>query len=68
MPAAEVRTLARGVIAELGERFDLQRDHFIFLAGNRYHKYLLPHVAPYEVPMEGLRIGEQLQFLKEKTG
>jgi len=30
------------------------QDHFIiFLAGMKYRKYLLPHLASYEIPLEG---------------
>ncbi len=40
-------------------------DHFIILAGKRYREHLLPHLAHVEIPMEGLPIGKQLQFLKQ---
>ncbi|OEF98818.1 hypothetical protein BHF71_10320 [Vulcanibacillus modesticaldus] len=43
---------------------DLKNDHFIILAGNNYRKYLLEHFSNYEIPLEGMRIGEQLSFLK----
>lgn len=67
MPAAAVRAWAERVRGQLAARYDLARDHFIFLAGEKYRRYLAPHLASYEVPMEGLRIGEQLQFLKART-
>lgn len=67
MPATEVRGWAAHVRSQLAERYDLWRDHFIILAGQKYRKYLTPHFASYDVPMEGLRIGEQLQYLKERT-
>ena len=40
--------------------------NFIFLAGENYRKYLVEKLPHYEVPMKGLQIGKQLQFLTEK--
>jgi len=51
----------------LGGYADLQRDHFIILAGERYRHFLLPHLTFCEVPLKGLRIGEQLQYLKKQV-
>ena len=47
--------------------FDLDADKFIFLAGANYRKYLIPHIQHYEIPMEGLRIGQQLAYLKRRV-
>ena len=55
---------AKKVLNELQQQTNLQKDHFIILAGNRYREYLIQHLNSYEIPMEGLRIGQQLQFLK----
>lgn len=63
MSASQVRSWAEKVLGQLTERADLQRDHFIFLAGMKYRIYLTPHLHSYEVPLEGLPIGKQLQFL-----
>jgi len=65
MPASEIRKWANRVIAQLSEKVDLQNDKFIFLAGDKYRKYLLPHINHYEIPLKGLRIGEQLQRLTQ---
>ncbi len=65
MPAAERRAWAQRVLAQLAQRHDLEHDHFIILAGKRYREHLLPHLAHVEIPMEGLPIGKQLQFLKQ---
>jgi len=65
MPAAKRRAWAQRVLTQLAERYDLQRDHFTFLAGQRYREYLIPHLAHVEIPMQGLPIGKQLQFLKQ---
>jgi hypothetical protein len=64
MKGAEVRIWAERVLADLAQRADLERDRFIFLAGARYRKYLLPFLENSEVPMAGLTIGRQLQWLK----
>lgn len=66
MPANQIKDWAKKVIKQLRDKTDLENDRFIFLAGMKYRKFLLPHLTGYEVPMEGLPIGKQLQFLKEK--
>ena len=60
---ADKKTWAEKVLSLLKEKCDLQNDHIVFLAGNNYRKYLLPHIKNYEIPLAGLRIGEQLQWL-----
>ncbi|MFZ5910301.1 MAG: DUF6884 domain-containing protein [Chloroflexota bacterium] len=65
MSAQEVRHWADGVLRQLSEKTDLKQDQFIFLAGAKYRKYLIPHLAHVEVPLEGLPIGKQLQRLSE---
>jgi hypothetical protein len=70
MSADAIRSWAERVLAQLQAKTNLRQDHFIILAGNKYRHDLLPHLACYELPLEGLRIGEQLQFLgpaKEAT-
>ena len=63
MRSAEIKAWAERVLAQLGRVADLRGDHFIFLAGKKYRTYLLPHLAGYDIPMEGLGIGKQLRFL-----
>lgn len=46
------------------EGIDFNKDKFVILAGNRYREYLVEHIKNYEIPLEGMRIGEQLSFLK----
>jgi hypothetical protein len=65
MSAAENRSWAEKVLQQLGRMADLKHDHFIFLAGEKYRKNLLPHLTSYEIPMEGLTIGRQLQALSK---
>lgn len=64
MSAAEVKKWADAIIKQLREVADLENDRFVFLAGKRYRKYLMPHISKYEIPIEGRGIGEQLHFLK----
>ena len=65
MTADQIKMWADRVLAQLSERADLRQDHFIFLAGQKYRKYLLPKLKSYEIPLEGLPIGKQLQVLTE---
>lgn len=67
MSASERKEWAARVVSQLRENADLENDHFVVLAGQKYRQYLLPYLRSYEVPLEGLKIGQQLQFLKEKT-
>jgi cytoplasmic iron level regulating protein YaaA (DUF328/UPF0246 family) len=64
MSAREVRDWADHILAQLINHVDLKRDHFIFLAGQKYRKHLIPSVVSYEIPMQGLPIGKQLRYLK----
>lgn len=67
MKAGEVKKWSERVLVELRKQTDLQKDLFIFLTGDKYRKYLLPHIRNYQIPMKGLRIGEQLSWLKKKV-
>ena len=66
MGVKERKLWANRVIKQLKENTDLQSDRFTLLAGNRYREYLLPHLTSYEVPLEGLTIGRQLQYLNNE--
>jgi hypothetical protein len=66
MPWADVQAWADAVFEQLRKRTDVEDDHFVFLAGDRYRRYLLRRLRFVEVPMEGLGIGEQLHFLKRR--
>lgn len=67
MRASEIKKWANNVLQQLRTVASLEEAEFIFLAGDKYRKYLLPHIKNAVVPLEGLRIGEQLQRLKELT-
>ena len=46
--------------------YNLDKDTFVFLAGNAYRQYLEPHMKHVEVPLAGLRIGQQKKELLKK--
>jgi hypothetical protein len=55
---------AQTVLQQLRLYMDLERDSVIFLAGEKYRRHLVGHIKHYEIPLLGLSIGRQLQFLK----
>lgn len=68
MRAADRRAWGERVAAQLAEAVpNLSR--VVFLAGERYREFLARHLASrgveVSVPMEGLRIGEQLSWLRQ---
>ncbi len=67
MGTGQIRAWDSGVVSQLAAVADLKHDRFVFLAGDKYRKFLVPHLAHFEVPMEGLTIGRQLQFLSRRT-
>jgi hypothetical protein len=64
MPSRDVAQWADTVLAQLRARTDLSGDRFVILAGMAYRSQLVPHLTNIEVPLDGLRFGEQLKFLK----
>ena len=68
--AQERREWSSRVLQELSEVLSPE-DEVVILAGRKYREYLTgplkEEVANVSVPMEGLGIGEQLQFLKERN-
>ena len=69
MHSSEIKIWAHHVIEQLREVCSIDESEFTFLAGNKYREYLLCHIKKDNVviPLEGLRIGEQLQKLKGLT-
>jgi len=65
MPALEVKQWADKVLDQIRAKCSIDETTFIFLAGERYRKYLLPHMKDVQIPLKGLGIGRQLQKLKE---
>lgn len=56
------------IIQQLQQVSNIKMDKFIFLAGDKYRKYLIPTMNNYEIPFKGLGIGKQLKELKSKIG
>lgn len=65
MPKTERLQWASRVIHQLQKQASLDKDTFVFLAGQRYREELLPVLKNYKIPMEGLPFGKQLQWLEE---
>ena len=65
MSSSEIKQWAQGVLRQLSEKADLENDQFVFLAGDKYRKYLVSHLVHVEIPFEGLTIGRQLHKLSE---
>ena len=66
MNQVERQRWAQDVVSELRKHCDLDADNFVFLAGKPYRENLVPYMKHYEVPMEGLSFGPQLQWLKRQ--
>jgi len=67
MKSEEIQFWANQVLTSLRKEADFNFDQVIFLAGLKYRKYLTPHIKNYTVPLQGLGIGRQLKFLKNKV-
>jgi len=65
MNSNEIEKWANSVLNELSKLSDIKNDEFIFLAGDKYRKYLILHMNNYKIPLKGLGIGKQLKYLKE---
>ena len=63
MHSDEIKRWANSVLNQLKKSTNLEDDEFVFLAGNNYRKFLLPFIKHYNIPMKGLSIGKQLQWL-----
>jgi hypothetical protein len=69
MSARERRDWARRVVEQMETRLP-RADRVVVLAGERYRQHLLDYLrkrfSTVEVPLEGLRIGEQLQWFSKR--
>ena len=63
----ERKIWAEKVLRELRKKTTVDQDTFIILAGEKYRRHLVPLLPNSKVPMDGLRIGEQQQWLKNHT-
>jgi cytoplasmic iron level regulating protein YaaA (DUF328/UPF0246 family) len=65
--AGEIRKWAERVKDQMKGKIDPVNDEVVFLAGEKYRKYLIPIFHKTNIPLKGLSIGKQLQYLKNKT-
>ncbi len=66
MKSFEIKQWAEKVREQMKGKIDFENDEIVFLAGTKYRKYLLPFFRKVSIPLEGLGIGKQLQYLKNK--
>ena len=62
----EIEKWSVNVKEQLNKVIDMNNDKVIFLAREKYRRYLMPYIKNYEVPLQGLGIGKQLRYLKER--
>jgi hypothetical protein len=67
MSVNERKEWSKVVVSQLKSLADLKNDQFTFLAGDKYRKYLLTELEHIKIPMQGLKIGEQLQWLTKQN-
>lgn len=67
MRVAERRQWAATVLKQLKERFDLEHDRFVILAGKNYYRNLVGEngIINYELPLGNLSIGQRLHELNK---
>jgi len=67
MRSNEIKEWSEKVINQLKSLTDLRNDEFTFLAGEKYRKFLIPELNNVKIPMKGLKIGKQLQWLTKQN-
>jgi hypothetical protein len=55
------------VVEMLSKQTDLRQDKFIILAGQEYIKPIIENISHYSLPLNGLRQGERVKFLKNNS-
>ena len=55
------------VIEQLSQQTDLKNDRFVILAGQEYINPIIKDIEYFNLPLEGLRYGERLAFLKKHS-
>ena len=69
LPEHRQRDWANYVLAQMGERFNLEHNTFLILAGRCYYQHLLPHLPHAILPLGNLPIGSRIAFLqRQMTG
>ena len=66
MSKQEKTVWGKEVIAQLMEVADVEKDKFVILAGKNYLTPIKAALKHIETPLEGMKIGERLQFLSEQ--
>ncbi len=61
---SDIRIWAKEVLRQLSATADLEQDEFTLLAGEHYRRHLAPSLMHVRIPLKGLGLGRQLQFLK----
>jgi len=65
-PNSEICTWASNLLDSLRQRTDVTKDTFVILAGEKYRRNLDDHLDKCTIPMKGLKIGQQLKWLKAR--
>jgi hypothetical protein len=66
MPKDEANEWGVKVLSILADKYNLEEDKFIILAGEKYRKYITPQMNHWVAPLKGLRIGQQLAWYVKK--
>ena len=66
LPEHRQKDWAKDVLSQLQERFDLEHDTFLILAGRHYYQNLLPYLPHTLLPLGNLRIGPRIAFLQQQ--
>lgn len=61
--AEEKKSWSKNVISQLDHKTDLNNDCFYIFAGRNYRKDIVGALTHFQIPMEGLKVGEQLKYL-----
>lgn len=67
MRTSEVKAWASKVLIEIQAVCSIDETEFTFLAGEKYRRFLIPHLKYVKIPLKGLPIGKQLQTLIRLT-
>jgi len=67
MKSKDIQVWADKVLEQITSKcYDLDNTQFVFLAGDKYRKFLVSKMPHHDVPMKGLGIGYQLQWLQTR--
>lgn len=66
MNSKDIKEWANSVLTQLKEVSNLNNDEFIFLAGNKYRKFLLPSINKKYIPMEHITLFYQQGWLTKE--